>query len=181
MGSEQNPTKRVTILTDGLCAKSRAIRARVRDLGIDAQVVDISDQPESAAAYAHLFSDSKPHSPSLVIGQRAWRNPAIAEIEKLMARAGLVPRRAIHYPQQQRVVWHMEPSDAFASYSLRENGTFVFGHIETASALRGTGLGAKLAAELFDWMENEGIKAILTCTFLRRVAATREEWAAAYL
>lgn len=181
MECEQNSTNRVTILTDGFCAKSQAIHARVGDLGIDAQVIDISDQPESAAAYASLFNDGKPHSPSLVLGRRAWRNPALADIEKLLARAGLIPRRAIHYPHQQRVVWHMMPSDAFASYSLRDNGTFVFGHIETPSALRGTGLGAKLAAELFDWIESEGIKATLTCTFLRRVAATREEWAAAYL
>lgn len=175
---ETNP---VTVLTNGFCTKSRAIAGQVKDLGVEPQIVDISGDPESAAAFAKLFGDGKPHSPSLVIGQRAWRNPSINDIEKLLARPGLIPRRAIHYPHQQRVVWHMEPSDAFASYSLREDGTFVFGHIETPSALRGSGLGARLAAELFAWIEESGTKALLTCTFLRRVAASKPDWAAAYL
>lgn len=181
MDSAAIDDKPVTVLTDGLCAKSRAIRERVQELGVDPRVVDISDQAEAAADFAHLFADGRPHSPSLVIGQRAWRNPAIIDVEKLLARADVVPRRPIHYPHQRRVVWHMAPSDAFASYSLRDDGTHVFGHIETPPELRGTGLGARLAAELFDWIESQSIKVVLTCTFLRRVAASRPEWAAAYL
>ena len=181
MASVSMETNPVTILTNGSCAKSRAIAEQVKGLGVEPQIVDISGDPETAADFATLFGDGRPHSPSLVIGQRAWRNPAVSDIEKLLGRSGLIPRRAIHYPHQQRVVWHMEPSDAFASYSLREDGTFVFGHIETPSALRGSGLGARLAAELFAWIAESGIKALLTCSVLRRVAASKPDWAARYL
>ena len=75
----------------------------------------------------------------------------------------------------------MKPSDAFASYSPRADGVWVFGHIETPSELRGTGLGARLAKELFEWIVANKIDARLTCTFLRKVASTREDWTARFL
>ncbi|TXG84192.1 MAG: hypothetical protein E6R12_05245 [Sphingomonadales bacterium] len=171
----------VILITNGLCAKSRAIREKSIELGIEPKVIDLAAKPETAEAYAHLFGDGRPHSPGFIIGDRAWRNPAIDDLEKLLARAGLVERRPIHYPKQQRVVWHMQPSDAFASYSQRSDGLWVFGHIETPSELRGTGLGAQLAKDLFGWIEANKIDALLTCSFLRKVAATREEWSSRFL
>ena len=171
----------VVLLTNGLCAKSRAIRERSAALGVDPKVIDIATEPKAAAVYGPLFGDGKPHSPGFIIGERAWRNPAIDELEKLLMRAELLERRPIHYPKQQRIVWHMKPSDAFASYSPRADRVWVFGHIETPSELRGTGLGARLAKELFEWIVANKIDARLTCTFLRKVASTREDWTARFL
>ena len=131
--------------------------------------------------FGPLFSSGSPHAPAIVIGERAWRNPALGQVEKLLASQKLVPSRLIHYPEQGRVVWHMHPSDAFASYSERLDGTMVFGHIETPPQLRGSGLGARLAAQLFDWLCETGYKARLTCSFLRKVAASKSEWADKFL
>ena len=97
----------VVLLTNGLCAKSRAIRERSAALGVDPKVIDIATEPKAAAVYGPLFGDGKPHSPGFIIGERAWRNPAIDELEKLLMRAELLERRPIHYPKQQRIVWHM--------------------------------------------------------------------------
>ena len=171
----------IVMLTNGLCAKSRAILERLSELGIEPCVIDISEQADEAARFGARFPDGKPHSPGLVIADRAWRNPSVADVEKLLARAGAVARRPIHFPEQQRIVWHMQPRDAFASYSMRNEGPLVFGHIETPTELRGTGLAAKLALELFDWLEQNGVDARLTCSFLRKVAASDPKWTSRFL
>ena len=181
MTQEQDAATRVTVLSNGHCHKARAIAERVASFGVDYHIVDVDGRGDEAPGFGPLFSDGRPHAPALVIAGKAWRNPSLEDIEKRLARANFVKPRAIHYPGQQRVVWHLPPQDAFASYSIRGNGTLVFGHIETPPSLRGTGLGAKLAKELFDWIEASGLEASITCSFLRRVAASRPDWAAAYL
>ena len=181
MNIEQAAPAQVAVLSNGHCRKAEAIAVRVAALGVDYRIVDVDRIGENAQAFGALFADGLLHAPALVVTGKAWRNPSLEDIEKRLARAGYVKPRAIHYPNQQRVVWHMSPQDAFASYTVRSNGTLVFGHIETPAALRGTGLGARLAKELFDWIEASDLRAKVTCSFLRRVAATRSEWAADYL
>ena len=181
MNIEQAAPAQVAVLSNGHCRKAEAIAVRVAALGVDYRIVDVDRIGENAQAFGALFADGLLHAPALVVTGKAWRNPSLEDIEKRLARANFVKPRAIHYPGQQRVVWHLPPQDAFASYSIRGNGTLVFGHIETPPSLRGTGLGAKLAKELFDWIEASGLEASITCSFLRRVAASRPDWAAAYL
>lgn len=171
----------IVVLAVGDCHKARAIAHRVEELGVPFQHIDIEARPDLAARFAALVADKITHAPTLVVRETAWRNPALSDIEKLLARAGVVQARPIHYPRQQRVVWHMPLGDAFASYSIRPDGTLVFGHIETPVALRGTGLGARLAMETFDWIETNAIVARLTCSFLRRVAASKTKWSDQFL
>ena len=171
----------VVVLANGHCHKALAIAEKVGELGVKFDIVDIDGPACPAARFGHLFASGSPHAPALVIGDRALRNPAVADVEKLLARNKLVPTRLIDYPEQGRVVWHMHPSDAFASYTTRSDGTLVFGHIETARELRGTGLGARLATELFDWLCETGTDARLNCSFLRKVAASKPEWGQKFL
>ena len=55
----------VVLLTNGLCAKSRAIRERSAALGVDPKVIDIATEPKAAAVYGPLFGDGKPHHQAL--------------------------------------------------------------------------------------------------------------------
>lgn len=171
----------VLILAAGDCQKARAIARHVAELGVAFRQVDIIAEPDLSARLGVLFSDKIPHAPALVIRGIAWRNPRLSDIEKLLARDGLVPPRPLHYAHQQRIVWHMPHGDAFASYSMRLDGTYVFGHIEVPLAKRGTGLGARLAEELFDWIATNRVNALLTCSFLRRVAASKQKWSEQFL
>ena len=171
----------VFVLANGHCHKAIALAERVEDLGVEFKIIDVEAPGSSATRFGPLFASGRPYAPALVIGARAWRNPPVADVEKLLAREQLVPSRLNHYPEQGRVVWHMPPSDAFASYVMRSDGTLVFGHIETAPELRGTGLGARLAGQLFDWLRETKSEARLTCSFLRKVAASKPEWAEKFL
>ena len=49
----------------------------------------------------------------------------------------------------QRFIRHMAPVDAFVSYHW-QGDRMVMAHIEVDPSLRGTGLGARFAAEVFD-------------------------------
>lgn len=42
----------VILITNGLCAKSRAIREKSIELGIEPKVIDLAAKPETAEAYA---------------------------------------------------------------------------------------------------------------------------------
>ena len=67
--------------------------------------------------------------------------------------------------------------------SLMRYGDFVWkddlmvlAHAEVASALRGTGAGAKLAHGVFEQIEAMGINAKPTCPFLVRIAQSDPRW-----
>ncbi len=52
----------------------------------------------------------------------------------------------------------------------------VLGHIETYPALRGSGLGARFAIEVFEHLETAEHEVRLICPLLCRVGATRPNW-----
>jgi len=81
----------------------------------------------------------------------------------------------VHDEASQRFIRHMAPVDAFVSYHW-QGDRMVMAHIEVDPSLRGTGLGARFAAEVFDAVVHRPHEIRLTCSFLRRVAATRPEW-----
>ncbi len=102
-------------------------------------------------------------------------NPSLPELEKALARADLFDPGLVNDKKSQRFVRHMAPSDAFVSYTW-QGDRMVLGHIETDPTLRGSGLGARFATEVFEHLEAADHEVRLTCPFLRRVGATRPNW-----
>lgn len=49
-------------------------------------------------------------------------------------------------------------------------------HIEVDPSFRGSGLGARFAAEVFEEIETRSHEIRLTCPFLRKVGGTRANW-----
>ena len=82
----------------------------------------------------------------------------------------------LHDSQAQRFVFAMEPRDAVVTYT-RNGDHITLTHIETPVEKRGTGLGARLALVVFPLVKAMGGSASITCGFMRKVAASRPEWA----
>ena len=93
----------------------------------------------------------------------------------IRTRAGLYDPGLIHEERAQRFVRHMAPSDAFVSY-VWQGDRMILTHIEVDPSFRGSGLGARFAAEVFEEIETRSHEIRLTCPFLRKVGGTRANW-----
>ena len=82
----------------------------------------------------------------------------------------------VHDSKAQRFILSMEPRSAFVTY-VKRGDIITLTHIETPLEKRGTGLGARLALRVFPLVKEMGGTANITCNFMRKVAASRPEWA----
>lgn len=134
-----------------------------------------SDRDPNAATRLIELAGSADKFPTFQINGKKLRNPTLPEFDKALARADLYDPGLVHDKKSQRFVRHMAPSDAFVSYTW-QGDRMVLGHIETDTSLRGSGLGARFAAEVFEHLEAVEHEIRLTCPFLWRVGTTRENW-----
>ena len=74
----------VFVLANGRCHKALAIAEKVRDLGITPTIVDVDRPGSPAQRFGPLFSSGSPHAPAIVIGERAWRNPALGQVKNCL-------------------------------------------------------------------------------------------------
>ena len=156
------------------CHKTRYYQAALEERGLAYDMAEVDKDPVAAKRLSAL-TGSADKFPTFEICGRKLRNPTLPELDKTLARAGLYDPGLIHDRKSQRFIRHMAPSDAFVSYTW-QGERMVLGHIETDPALRGSGLGAKVAAEVFEHLMGTAHEVRLTCPFLRRVGATRSEW-----
>lgn len=103
------------------------------------------------------------------------RNPTPEDPDKAPALAAHDDPGLVHDEVSRRFIRHMAPRDAFVSYSW-QGDRMVLGHIEIDPSLRGSGLGARFATEVFEHLAHAPQEIRLTCPFLRRVGRTRPEW-----
>lgn len=78
-------------------------------------------------------------------------------------------------PDNSRFVMPTEAGDAEVGYRMAGD-TMMLWHSEVPRALRGKGAGMKLATGVFEMVEQMGIKAKPTCSFLLRVADADPHW-----
>lgn len=156
------------------CHKTRFYQAALLDRGLEYELAEVDKDSQAAARLAEL-TGSADKFPTFEINGRKLRNPTLANLDKRLAREGLFDPGLIHEEKNQRFVRYMMPSDAFVSYSWHDN-TMRLGHIEVDPSLRGSGLGTRLAHDVFEVLQSEQHVITLTCPFLRKVAATRRDW-----
>lgn len=164
----------VTLFGEIRCPKTRFYQALLDERGVDYELAEV-DSDENAARRLTELTGSPAKFPTFSIMGRKVRNPKPEDLDKALARAGLHDPGLVHDETSQRFVRHMAPSDAFVSYSW-QGDRMVLGHIEVDPSLRGSGIGARLAAEVFEHLERAPHEIRLTCPFLRRVGRTRTEW-----
>ena len=164
----------ITLFGELRCHKTRFYQAALSERGLTFEMAEVDKDPDAAKRLTEL-AGSADKFPTFQINGKKLRNPTLPELDKALARAGLHDPGLVHDKKSQRFVRHMTPSDAFVSYTW-QGDRMVLGHIETDVSLRGSGLGARFAIEVFEHLENAKHEIRLTCPFLRRVAATRENW-----
>ena len=168
------PNPDVILFGERGCRKVQYYANVLQERGIDYCLAAIDEDPKAAERLAALF-DGALKFPTLLIKGRKIRNPKLSKLDKELARAGLYDPGLIHDERSQRFIRQMSPQDAFVSYSW-QGDRMVLGHIEVASSLRGSRIGARLAIEVFEHLENSSYEVRLTCPFLRRVGSTHPEW-----
>lgn len=164
----------ITLFGETRCPKTRFYQAALEERGLDYEMAEVDKDPDAARRLTDL-AGSADKFPTFQIAGRKVRNPKLPELDKELARAGLYDPGLVHDEASQRFIRHMAPVDAFVSYHW-QGDRMVMAHIEVDPSLRGTGLGARFAAEVFDAVVHRPHEIRLTCSFLRRVAATRPEW-----
>ena len=164
----------IALFGETRCPKTRFYQAALEERGLDYEMAEVDRDPDAARRLTEL-TGSPTKFPTFQIMGRKLRNPKLPVLDKELARAGLYDPGLVHDEKTQRFVRHMAPSDAFVSYTW-QGDRMVLTHIEVAPALRGGGLGARFATEVFETIENRPHEIRLTCPFLRRVALTRPEW-----
>lgn len=164
----------ITLFGELHCHKTRFYRDALEERGLDYELAEVDKDPAAAERLARL-TGSADKFPTFEIKGRKVRSPKLHDLDKELARAGLYDPGLIHDEKAQRFIRHMAPSDAFVSY-VRQGERMVLTHIEVAPSVRGSGLGARFAAEVFQALEHRDHEIRLTCPFLRRVALTRPEW-----
>lgn len=164
----------ITLFGEVRCPKTRFYQAALEDRGLEYEMAEVDKDPQAARRLTNL-TGSATKFPTFQIKGRKLRNPKLPELEKALARACLYDPGLVHDEGSQRFVRHMAPSDAFVSY-VWQGERMVLTHIEVDPSLRGSGIGARFAAEVFDAVLGRAHDIRITCSFLRRVAATRADW-----
>lgn len=164
----------ITLFGEVRCHKTRFYQDALEERGLLYELAEVDKDRTAARRLANL-TGSADKFPTFEIRGRKLRNPKLSDLDKVLARAGLFDPGLIHDERSQRFVRHMAPSDAFVSY-VWQGERMVLSHIEVDRALRGKGVGARFAAEVFEEIENRPHDIRLTCPFLRRVALTRPKW-----
>ncbi len=164
----------ITLFGELRCHKTRYYQAALEERGLPYEMAEVDKDPDAAARLTALAGNADKF-PMFQISGRKLRNPTLADLDKFLARAGLYDPGLVHDKKSQRFVRHMAPSDAFVSYTW-QGDRMILGHIEIDPTLRGSGRGGGFAAEVFEYLEGAKHEIRLTCPFLRRVAATRENW-----
>lgn len=167
-------TADIVLFGEVRCHKTRYYQSALEERGLTYEMAEVDKDAEAAKRLVAL-TGSADKFPAFEISGRKLRNPMLPELDKALARAGLYDPGLVHDKKCQRFVRHMAPSDAFVSYTW-QGERMVLGHIETDPSLRGSGLGARFAAEVFEHLESAPHEVRLTCPFLRRVGATLLEW-----
>ena len=158
------------------CHKSRFYEDALCDRGVAYILRDVEEDEDATAELRLLYADGGLKFPTLLIRGKRVRNPTLRDLDRQLAHAGLYDPGVVHEPRAQRFVRFMAPQDAFVSYSETTN-QIVLSHIEVPAQKRGSGLGAKLALEVFPMVKAIGKTARVTCPFLRTIAASNAEWA----
>lgn len=164
----------ITLYGELRCHKTRFYQAALEERGLIYEMAEVDKDPNAASRLSAL-TGSADKFPTFEINGRKLRNPTLPDLDKALARAGLYDPGLLHDEKSRRFIRHMAPSDAFVSYTW-QGERMVLGHIETDPSLRGIGLGARFATEVFEHLEHAPHDVRLTCPFLRRVGATRAEW-----
>lgn len=167
--------KDVAIFGNGHCARAVVYQREMDARGISYEFFDIDSDQAARAVLASFYPDGIAKAPALIFGGKLYRNPKTTDLDKLLARAGIYDPGLIHDLDNQRYIRHMNPADAFVSYS-RRGETVILGHIEVPHEKRGSGIGARVAAEVFEEIIRQEEKARVTCPFLRRVALSKPHW-----
>lgn len=164
----------VTLFGKLRCNKTRFYQAELEARGIVFELAEVDKDTDAARRLTELAGDPNKF-PTLEINGRKVRNPTLPDLEKELARSGLYDPGLVHDTKSQRIIRHMSPSDAFVSYTW-QGDRMVLGHIEVDPSLRGTGVGARFAIEVFQSLVQTRHEVRLTCPFLRKVASTQARW-----
>ncbi|MDE9451921.1 N-acetyltransferase [Aliiroseovarius sp. Z3] len=164
----------VTLFGEVRCPKTRFYQAALDERGVAYEMAEVDKDADAATRLTEL-TGSPTKFPTFEIKGRKVRNPKLSDLDKELARADLYDPGLVHDGKSQRFVRHMSPSDAFVSYSW-QGDRMVLGHIEVDPSLRGSGIGARLAGEVFDEVLGRAHEIRVTCPFMRRVAVLRPEW-----
>ena len=166
----------IILFGDANCHKSRFYEAALKERGLAYVFEDVAQNQNSETKLRALFEDGEVKFPTFVIKGRTIRNPSLKELDKVLAREEIRDPGIIHEPKSQRFVKYMKPKDAFVSYARNES-RITLTHIEVPHEKRGTGMGARLALKVFPMVKEMGLTANITCSFMRKVAASKPEWA----
>lgn len=164
----------ITLFGETRCHKTRFYQAALAERGLAYEMAEVDNDPDAALLLIKLAGSSNKF-PTFQINGRKLRNPSLPNLDKALAHAGLFDPELVHDEKSQRFVRHMVTSDAFVSYTW-QGDRVVLGHIEVDPSHRGSGLGARVATEVFKHLENVDHEVRLTCPFLRRVGVTRPNW-----
>lgn len=164
----------ITLFGEVRCPKTRLYQSALEERGLTFEMAEVDKDPNAAKRLTEL-AGSADKFPTFQINGKKLRNPTLPDLDKALARADLYDPGLVHDKKSQRFVRHMAPSDAFLSYTW-QGERMVLGHIETDASLRGSGLGTRFATEVFEHLSEAKHEIRLTCPFLRRVGATRENW-----
>lgn len=164
----------ITLYSRDGCHRTGQILNELNRHGVDYRYANVEINPEARDELIALTGSAEKF-PTIVIAGRKIRNPSGKDLECELARAGLIDGALIHDEKSQRFIRRMRPKDAFVSYTLRNN-KMILTHIEVDPSHRGKGIGARFAIEVFEALEDSDTDVRLTCSFLRRVAGTKEKW-----
>lgn len=158
------------------CHKSRFYEDALQARNLPYVLRDVEQDEAAAEELRHLYPNGALNFPTLLIQGKRVRNPSLRELDRVLAHLGIYDPGLVHEPKSNRFVRFMAPRDAFVSYQENDE-RITLSHIEVPQEKRGTGLGAKLALEVFPEVEALGKTARITCPFMRRVAASDPKWA----
>lgn len=144
-------TSDIILYGETRCHEARFYQAALEQRGLEYALAEVDHDP-NAAERLEALTGSAGKFPTFEIKGRKPRNPSLPDLDKVLARAGLFDPGLVHDRKSQRFIRHMTPTDAFVSY-VWQGDRMVLGHIEVEPALRGTGAGARVAAEVFEHLE----------------------------
>lgn len=80
-----------------------------------------------------------------------------------------------HVPELYTFVLNKNGSSSFINYQIRNN-VYVLWHSEVPPELRGQGIGKELVEKTFEYLVENNLKAMATCSYIASIAKRNNKW-----
>lgn len=169
----------ITIYGTARCHKSQFYIRYFEQLGIPFVFLDVEEDEVYERELRSLYDSGKLNFPTIIIKDKKLRNPTVSDLEEWLIKKEIMIRTELnklnHKIEKRQFHLDLDGGLGIVRYEKKENSYFLI-HAEVPYEMRGNGYGKILVEKTFDYIAEEGSKAVAICPYIKVVAGRNPKW-----